>query len=136
MEATHRYRLLFYFVALVLCLSACFAYAEEPAATDAHKPARLLFQTSGPRSAFMPHLEQSLVPTAKSTEMGSTVSAAKFDQISTCLRKSHGLLHSITGDRHKTKLILANPHVNMHAARTESMKNASEYFIGNAQLQR
>ncbi len=135
MEATHRYRLLLYFVALVLCLSACFAYAEGPAASEANKPARLLFQTSGPRSTFLPHLDQSLMTIAPATEMGATVSAAKLDQVSNYFGKSHGIWHNITGIRHKSKVIVTSPQWNMHASKTEPMTNAAGNLKGNGQSQ-
>jgi hypothetical protein len=136
MEATHRYRLLLYFVALVLCLSACFAYAEEPAASGTSQPARLLFQTSGPRSAFMPNLTQTFIPTAPTKETAATVSTAKLDQVSAYVGKSHGIWHNITGNRHRSKLTVTSPQSNMHAATTESMKYPSANSVGAGQLQR
>ena len=59
MEAMHRYRLLIYFAALILCLSVCFANAEV--ASTVHQRQTTIFERSDGHTEFMPLLQQSFV---------------------------------------------------------------------------
>ena len=107
MEASHRYRLLIYFVALVLGLSVCFAFAEEPhgaSQTLQEHSSRLLFQTTPGHSSFMPTLQQSFVAPVEASIAAPVITVDRLNQISANVHKGRGFWHG--GGRHKPSLIL------------------------------
>ena len=110
MEATRRYRLLIYFVATILCLSACFAYAEEPSresGASVQHGAKILFQTSQGRSSFMPSLAQAFVPEVSGSEdVAPIISQMKMTEVSSSLQRTHGFWHAMPIGKRKPKLIL------------------------------
>ena len=137
MESGHRYRLLIYFAAIVLCLSVCFAYAESPASlptvsytpsdctvTPAAQPARLLFNTAPGRSSFMPALTATLVTEDDSMQEEQPVMTATADAVLHGLNAqadhSHSLLHGIFPSHHKLKLVKAHAPEHLSAAATAS----------------
>lgn len=137
MEATHRYRLLIYFVALVLCLSVCFAYAEEPqpapnAGTSRVEPARLLFQTEQGHVAFMPPLMQSFIQVQGASEV-SVVSATKMDRVSADLHHTHGFLHGLALNRHKPGLIVSHSHDTISTLTAGEVQSSSSVSYGQSE---
>jgi hypothetical protein len=131
MESGHRYRLLIYFAALVLCLSVCFAYAESPASlptvsytpsdctvTPAAQPARLLFNTAPGRSSFMPALTATLVIEADSMQEEQPVMTADavLHGLNVQADHSHSLLHGIFPSHHKLKLVKTHAQEHLSAA--------------------
>lgn len=108
MEATHRYRLLIIFAAIVLCLSVCFANASE--VSNGVKPpctgAGLVFPTSQLHTTFMPVMALNYTPETSTLRERGTVSQGLLDQVTAGARKSHGFLHRTSFTRHKAGLIL------------------------------
>ena len=109
MEAKHRYRLLIYFAALILCLSVCFANAEEvtsPAETSTlpNSPATMIFESSNHHAAFLPALQQSfVVPAAEAMTEQHVVPQSVLQQV-TESNRPHRFWHS-SAKRH-TSLVL------------------------------
>ena len=131
METGHRYRLLIYFAALVLCLSVCFAYAEPPAAlttgtasiqgfcptVSTLAPAQLLFNASPGRSSFMPPLTAQLVLGTESAQAEPVMTAdAVLHGLNVQADHSHTLIHSIFPSHHKLKLVKAHAPEHLSAA--------------------
>ena len=135
METGHRYRLLIYFAALVLCLSVCFAYAESPASlptasseqafcptAPGAQPTRLLFNTAPGRSSFMPALATSLDITAYDDEDPTQVKPvmtadAVLHGLSLQSEHSHSLLHMFPSHK-KLKLVKTHAPEHLSAAAT------------------
>jgi hypothetical protein len=95
MESKYRYRLLIYFAALVLCLSICFANAEEihpAAALQTATSEQFVFQGSQTHATFMPALHLAFVyeATAAATD-APVVSQSMLQQVTTDTQKSHRL---------------------------------------------
>jgi hypothetical protein len=139
MTTGHRYRLIIYFAALVLCLSVCFAYAEEPAASipsasiatsvdtapavAESAPGRLLFNSAPGRSSFMPTLTATLVAEAAAPAAQPVYADAALQALTVRENKSHGFVHSLFQPKHKLKL------VTQHAAERVSSAQSSDMMV-------
>jgi hypothetical protein len=110
MEPTHRYRILIYFAAMVLCLSVCFAFAEdiptEHAAQAAH--ANVIFENSQVHASFMPPLRQSFLPTTSEPIEEPVVSPEVLRQLTRNAQRSHRLLHGLPFLKQKSSLIVVH----------------------------
>ncbi len=93
MEATHRYRLLIYFAAVIFCLSVCFANAEEvnQAQTKAVGTEQMstLFARSPGRVVFMPAFSSSLVVPSFADRDAPVVPASVLRQVTESSRPHH-----------------------------------------------
>lgn len=113
----HRYRVIIYFAALVLCLSVCFAFAEEPASLDhcpkapagvtnsnALESMHFLYYSAPGRASFLPALSGKLIPepAAPITEVAS---ADTILQQLGSQSERHRNLHSLFSGRHHLKLV-------------------------------
>lgn len=123
MEAKHRYRLLIYFAALILCLSVCFANAEIPAAAvPTSDRATVIFEYSHGHSAFMPALQQTfLMPQVASTAEEHVVPPSVLKQV-TDANRSHHFWHAPA--KHRASL-LQNHRVNTTTGVTIDARNTS-----------
>ncbi len=107
MEAKHRYRLLIYFAALILCLSVCFANAEEVSpAVPQHNRQPLIFEGTHGHAAFMPALQQSFVATGECARTEDHVVPQGVLQQVTEANRSHRFWHG--SGKHRTSLILSH----------------------------
>jgi hypothetical protein len=126
MEAKHRYRLLIYFAALILCLSVCFANAEVPTnAAPAHESHAMIFEQSHGHAAFMPMLQQSFVtPAVTAAEEHAdehVVPASVLQQVTDANRSHHFWRGSA---KHHASLVL-NHQVNTSSDARNDARDAS-----------
>ena len=126
MEATNRYRLLIYVAALILCLSVCFANAEEvngPEPAVVHQAVAsqtMIFQSSHTRATFMPALQQSfLTPIAITTAEAHVVPQSVLQQVNEASR-SHHFWHGSA--KHRTSLVL-NHQVSASSGGTKDLRD-------------
>jgi hypothetical protein len=115
MESKYRYRLLIYFAALVLCLSICFANAEEihpAAALQTATSEQFVFQGSQTHATFMPALHLAFVyeATAAATD-APVVSQSMLQQVTTDTQKSHRFWHGASFAKRKPALIVNHSQV-------------------------
>jgi hypothetical protein len=122
METGHRYRLLLYFAALVLCLSVCFAYAEEPASTGTPASSRLLYYSAPGHASFLPSLSDSLVITPAATP--TTTADETLRSLTVQTNHSHHLLRSLFSSKHQPKLIVSHAPEHWSAAASSSPQMA------------
>lgn len=104
MDAKHRYRLLIYFAALILCLSVCFANAEEvsPATPQPHRQT-VIFEGTHGHAAFMPALQQSYMVTRDSARTESHVVPPSVLQQVTAANRSRRFWHG--SGKHRVSLL-------------------------------
>jgi hypothetical protein len=121
MESAHRYRLLIIFAALVLCLSICFANAEEvhssaaTQATDAH-----IFQTSQLHASFLPTLQQGFVHEAAVSTAAPVVSQSVLQQLTA--QKPHRFWRGVSFAKRRTGLIVSHTQDVVNANSTQSVE--------------
>ncbi len=123
METKHRYRLLIYFAALILCLSVCFANAEETTgATQAAGHRTIIFEQCHSHAAFMPALQQSFVtPAIVASVQAHVVPSSVLQQVVDAHRSRH-FWHGST-KRHAS--LVLNYQVNTSSDVTNDARNAS-----------
>ena len=113
-----RYRVIIYFAALVLCLSVCFAFAEEPASMHHHSAAstvtspsvsnvasiHFLYYSAPGRASFLPALSGRLItePAAPVVQVASA--DAILMHLGTQADRHHGL-HALLPGKHRLKLV-------------------------------
>jgi hypothetical protein len=121
MDTKHRYRLLIYFAALILCLSVCFANAESVSGSaPAAQRQTIIFESSHGRTSFLMPLQQSfLAAPAASVSDEHVVPQSVLQQV-TDANHSHHFWHGSA--KHRTSLVLTHQ-ANASSSATNDVRN-------------
>lgn len=119
----HRYRVILYFAVLVLCLSVCFAFAEDsptvdhesavltstsavaaPVVSSATESVHFLYYSAPGRASFLPALSRKLITEPKAAVV-EVASADTILQQFGAQSDRHRNLRSLFSGRHHPKLV-------------------------------
>ncbi len=119
----HRYRVILYFVVLVLCLSVCFAFAETPASFDrgtggvvsstslptigsesAATPVHFLYYSGPGRTSFQPALLSQLVAEPKAAPVQLASADVVLQQLGAQMEHHRGV-HTLFSHRRHLNLV-------------------------------